>query len=62
MDYRPHVLRSVGDATPKPPIKRLSRADAEIRARAIRDAERSFEKVRSDLRRLARRWSGQAEG
>ena len=62
MDYSPHVLRPVGDATPKPPIKSLSRGDDEIRARAIRDAERSFEKVRGDLRRLARRCSGQAEG
>ena len=41
MNFEPHILRPVGDATPKPPIKELSRAD-KIQTRAIRDAERSF--------------------
>lgn len=38
--------------------------DNEIRRRAIADADRAFERVRDDLRRLARdtRSSGQAEG
>ena len=38
--------------------------DDEIRRRAIADADRAFEKVQSDLRRLVRdtRSSGRAEG
>lgn len=61
MNYRPHVLGSVDDATPKPPAKPPSPADDEIRNRAIEDAMRSFENGRDELRRLIRSRSGHGE-
>ena len=52
--YEPHILHPVGDSTPKPPTEHLLPDDDEIRKRAIADAERSFQNVRDDLRRLIR--------
>ena len=62
MDYKPHILRPAGNATPKPPIKRLSPAADEIRERAIADADRSFQKVRGELRKLVASRVSRPEG
>ena len=58
MDYRPHPLRRVADATRKPPVERRSPADDDIRRQAIADADRSFRNVRDELRRLVQRPDG----
>ena len=62
MDYKPHILQPVGDATPKPPSEHLLPDDDEIRKRAIADAERSFQKVRGRLRRLVESRFAQRDG
>ena len=61
MDYKPHILRPVGGDRRGPPAERPSSADDEIRKRAIADADRSFQNIRDDLRRLVRSVTGQSE-
>lgn len=59
--YKTHVPEPVGGSTPKPPTEHLLPDDDEIRKRAIADAERSFQNIREDLRRLIRSCRGEVE-
>ena len=55
MKYQPHPLRRAEDPGRRPRVRRLPASDDEISRRAIADAERSFQKVRNELRQLIER-------
>ena len=55
MKYQPHSLRRADDPGRRPSVRRLPGSDDEISRRAIADAERSFQKVRNELRKLVKK-------
>ena len=59
MKYQPHPLRRADDPRRRPSGRRPAAGDDEISRRAIADAERSFQKVRDDLRGLVQETTAQ---
>ena len=55
MKYQPHPLRRADDPGRRPGGSRGAAGDDEISRRAVADAERSFQKVRDEFRRLVER-------
>ena len=65
MKYQPHPLRRADDPSPSPSVRRPPAGHEEIgheeiTRRAIADVERSFSKVRDELRRLAKECATQS--
>ena len=54
MKYKPFKLERIGEPDGYPTDPRKARIYEEIRQQAIADAERSFDNVRDELRRLVR--------
>ena len=61
MKYKPHKLERVHDPPGDRTDPRKTVINDEIRRQAITDAERSFQNVREDLRRLVRSCRDQVE-
>lgn len=60
MKYKPHKLERVHDPAADRTDSNKSTIDDEIRRQAIADAERSFDNVRDELRRLVRSARGRS--